>query len=247
MVRKKPITFAPEVPSYSRDIARPLNQLLIIVPLLVLFQAGSVRLGSGLLVPQYLRVALECLGAPGRWLPMCLIILVLIAQHITRKDPFKLNVWAGLGIIVESACWVLPLVAIGWITSDSPSEAQAATQPVINDTLLRSCIEAIGAGVYEEFLFRMVFISVILMLFVDLLHWKSDAVTIIALIVSGVVFSLFHFSLDQLTGQVPIHWGVFIFLSLAGIWWGVLFLWRGFAVAVCCHIWWDLFVIAWGL
>lgn len=245
MVRKKPITFAPEVPTYSRDIHRPLNQLLVIVPLLVLFQIGSAKLGSGLLVPQYLRVALESLGAPGRWLPMLLIILVLLIQHITRKDPSKLNLWAGLGIIVESACWTLPLVAMGWMTSGTPSAAQVATQPA-NEALLRACVEAIGAGVYEEFLFRMVFVSIFIMLFADLLHLKMEAVTFCAIIISGVVFSMFHFTWSQWTGPQPILWSNFVFLSLAGIWWGVLFLWRGFAVAVCCHVWWDFFVIAWG-
>lgn len=245
MPRKKPLTFAPEKPSYLRDIHRPLNQLLVIVPLLVFFQVGSIQLGSGLLVPRYLRVALECLEAPGRWLPMFLIILVLIAQHIVRRDPARLNGFAVMGIVVESAGWALPLVAVGWITSKAPALAIAAEQPA-SRAVLRACIEAVGAGVYEEFLFRMVFISVILMLLVDLLQWRKDAVNIGAIILSGVVFAMFHFSWIQWTSQEPLLWGSFIFLSLAGIWWGVLLLWRGFAVAVCCHIWWNLFVIAWG-
>ncbi len=246
MVRKRPITFAREIPSYRREIHRPLNQMLVIVPLLVFFQIGSMKLGSGLLVPQYLRVGLEFLGASGRWLPMFMIILVLLMQHIVRKDPLRISGWAGLGIVVESAGWALPLLAIGWITSVSPGQAEAATPPAVQHELLRACIEAVGAGVYEEFLFRMIFVSVFAMLFLDLLKWKKDVVNIIAVIVSGLIFAMLHFSGAQWAGLEPMAWGSFIFLSLAGMWWGVLFVTRGFAVAVCCHIWWDLFVIAWG-
>jgi hypothetical protein len=247
MARKKNFTSPPEMPSYRQDIHKPINQLLIITPLLVLFQVGSARLGSGLLVPQYMRLALECLGAPGRWLPMFSIIAVLVAQHFLRKDPLRINGLAVGGILVESLWWTLPLVAVGWIASIAPAGAWQLAAGQNNDgAWLRVALEAIGAGVYEEFLFRMVFISVVTMLLLDLLRWNKDAVIATAVVLGGVIFAAFHFSPAQLTGQSPLPWGSLIFLSIAGMWWGVLFLWRGLAVAVCSHIWWNLFVIAWG-
>jgi len=209
MARKKTSHIPPEMPSYRRDLHKPINQLMVIVPLLVLFQAGSTQAGSGLLVPQYMRLALECLGAPGRWLPMFTIIAVLVAQHIVRKDPLRINGVAVAGILIESAWWTLPLVAAGWITSIAPTGAwQLAGAAGCDGAWLRACLEAIGLG--------------------------------------GLIFAAFHFSFAQLTGQSPLPWGSAIFLAVAGMWWGVLFLWRGLAVATCSHIWWNIFVIAWG-
>jgi|GEM_PF-2428992 len=247
MARKKTSHIPPEMPSYRRDLHKPINQLMVIAPLLVLFQAGSARAGSGLLMPQYMRLALECLGAPGRWLPLFTIIAVLVSQHIVRKDPLRVNGLVVAGILIESAWWTLPLVAAGWITSIAPAGAwQPAGANGCGGAWLRAGLEAIGAGLYEEFLFRMVFISVFTMLLFDLLRWNKDAIIASAVILGGLIFAAFHFSLAQLTGQSPLPWGNAIFLSVAGMWWGVLFLWRGLAVATCSHIWWNMFVIAWG-
>jgi len=37
--------------------------------------------------------------------------------------------------------------------------------------------------------------------------------------------------------------GKAIFLAVAGTLWGVLAVWRGYAMAACSHIWWNLLVI----
>ncbi len=242
--KKKPISFAPPRIRYRDEIHKPLNQLVIIAPLLVIFQIGSVRFGSGLLVPQYLRDVLLWFGATGRYLPAVLIVVVLLAQHVVRNDPTGVNFRAVLGMIGESVVWSFPLLAISWLTGRFQASAVAEGAGAGGDTVLRVWIEAIGAGVYEEFLFRLVFLSVMVLLFVDLLHLRKDVMTVVAILLAGVLFAACHFPVAHWFGGQSPQWGRFAFLVLAGAWWGVLFVWRGYAVAACSHVFWDFFVIA---
>lgn len=225
--------------SYPQLLHRPLNQLLLIGPLLIAFHAGSAWLGHSLLVPDYLQVVLLWFGGRAAFLPALLIVAVLLAEHLVRRDPWTPSGLAVAGMVLESAVWTVPLVALGWLTSRIA--AQAATTPA-DPALLRGLIEAVGAGVYEEFLFRLVFISLIGLIGVDLLGLKRRPVMIGAMVASGLVFAAVHFSLARWASPAELPWGQVIFLAAAGMWWAVLFAWRGLGVAVASHIWWDVLV-----
>lgn len=234
---KKASRLPPEPLRYGKETHRPLNQLLVIVPLLVIFQIGAMRWGSSLAVPQYLRDVFLQMAVTGPFLSAGLVVAVLLGQHLTRRDPWRCSGWVAGGIVVESAVWSVPLLGVSWITRDLPPA-------MIREEILRGAVEAVGAGVYEEFLFRLVLLSVLMMIFVDLLRLRKDKSGVAAVLLAGLMFAAFHFSPSQWWSEAPLPWGRFVFLAAAGIWWGVLFVWRGFAVAVCSHIWWDLFVVA---
>ncbi len=225
--------------TYSQSIRRPLNQLLLILPLLLFFQIFSAQTASRLLVPEYMRATLESFGATGRYLPALLIVAVLLFQHFTHKDPHRPNLWAPLGIIVEAAVLTLPLLAINWITHYQAIPAAVGSPGLISPAIL----EAVGAGVYEEFLFRLFFFGVVSLLLIDLLQLPKKATAIGIILASGVLFATAHFSAAQWIGPEPLDWQSFAFLAAAGVWWGVLFIWRGYGVAVASHIWWNLLVV----
>ncbi|MBN1555068.1 MAG: CPBP family intramembrane metalloprotease [Phycisphaerae bacterium] len=236
---KKSSQLPPERLRYGKETHRPLNQLLLIGPLLALFQIGAMRWGSSLSVPEYLRYVFLQMSVTGPFLSAGLVVAVLLGQHLTRHDPWRVSGWVAGGMLVESAIWSVPLLGLSWLTRDMPVAA-------VREETLRGAVEAIGAGIYEEFLFRLVLLSVLMMIFVDLLHRKKDPSGVAAVLLAGAAFAAFHFSPDQWWGQASLPWGRFVFLAVAGVWWGVLFVWRGFAVAACSHIWWDVFVIAAG-
>jgi hypothetical protein len=227
----------PERLRYGKEVHRPLNQLLVILPLLVVFQIGAMRWGSSLLIPQYLRYVFLQMSVTGPFLTAGLVVAVLLGQHITRKDPWRVSGWVAAGMVVESSVWSLPLLGLSWITRDM-------TPAAIREEALRGVVEAIGAGLYEEFTFRLVLLSVLMLIFVDLLHLRKETFGVVSVILAGLVFAVLHFPAGMWWGESPIPWGRFIFLAVAGMWWGVLFVWRGFAVAACSHVWWDLFVVA---
>jgi hypothetical protein len=222
---------------YSRQIQRPLNHLAIIAPLLIFFHAAGTLLNirTSLLVPHYLKIALNLLGATGAYLTAALVVGVLLAQHLVRKDPWRLSLKAIAGQLGEGMIWTPPLLAAAWLTT-------GLGKPVPPACHLRAVLESIGAGVYEEFLFRLVLISAANIILIDVLGLKKLHAAIIAVALSAGLFAACHFAPDQLLGRADMSWSAFAFFLIAGAWWAGLFAWRGFAVAVVSHLCWDLFV-----
>lgn len=228
----------PNHDTYRHRLHQPLTHLVIVAPLLVVYHIGVRLAPSGLWAPQYIRDVLPAFEVLGQYLPAVLIVVVLLFQHVTRKDPWRVDPWTVGGAVVESAVWVAPLLAMSWgITS--------VAAPAAMNGLGGRLIEAVGAGVYEEFLFRLCLIQILVLLAVDLCGGKAYRLHAIlgAIVISGLLFASMH--ADVWNGQTP-NWSKFAFLALAGAWWGVLLAWRGFAVAVLCHVYWDVLIVLLG-
>jgi membrane protease YdiL (CAAX protease family) len=88
---------------------------------------------------------------------------------------------------------------------------------------------ALQAGLYEELLFRLVLITGLHALFVDLMGLKRVPANIAVVLIAALGFALYH---NQLEG--------FLFFLLSGVYFGALFLWRGFGIVVVVHALYDL-------
>ena len=101
-------------------------------------------------------------------------------------------------------------------------------------------VMSLGAGVWEETVFRlgiMTGVAVLLERVLGLGRWVAVAV---ALIVSAVLFSAMH--------HIPpygdaLHIGVFVFRVLAGCFFGLVYWFRGFAIVVYTHALYDVYVL----
>jgi membrane protease YdiL (CAAX protease family) len=221
--------------TYTQRVHQPINQLAFILPLLILFHAVSHRMGTGLLVPEYLRVAFAWLGGMSPILPPLAIVVVLLCQHLSHHDRWTISPTAVLGITVESIVSCAPLWMVAWLLTTTTAAQQG------DPSLGLQLTEAIGAGIYEEFLFRAVLFLCGLTLCVDLLHWPIRWVAPVLIVISSVSFALCHFPIEQWTTNLDMP--RLEFLAAAGLYWSALYLWRGFAVAVGAHIAWDVLVV----
>jgi len=95
---------------------------------------------------------------------------------------------------------------------------------------------AVGAGIYEELLFRMALLGGLHMLLFDVAKMKDRHAWVIGLLVSSILFTVYH-PIRDTTGAL--QWGQVIFLMLAGIWFGVVFQLRGFGVVAGTHAAYD--------
>lgn len=101
-------------------------------------------------------------------------------------------------------------------------------------------VGSIGAGIFEEAVFRLGMLSLLSLGFVRaceafaLPGWIGIAA---AVVVSSATFSWFH---HVGVGGEPYELGVYIFRALAGVALGVLFVFRGFCVVVYCHALYDV-------
>ena len=223
---------------YAKQTHRPLVCLAFIAPLLLLFQAGTAYYGSSLLAPQDLGKLLRYFGATAAYLPALLIIAVLMAQHLAKKDSWELHPLVLVGMLVESVLWMVPLVVMNLMADRWVPQAATAGEP---SRLFQDILVAVGAGIYEEFIFRLALFSLILLLFVDVLTLPKEAVLVGAVIVSACLFSLYHFLGGLPEGGLP--WKLFVIRTLAGAYLGGLFVTRGFAIAIGTHTFFNLFIV----
>ena len=101
-------------------------------------------------------------------------------------------------------------------------------------------VMSLGAGVWEETVFRLGIMTGIVLLLERLLGLGRWLAVTIALLVSSVLFSAMHHIPPY--GD-PFAIGVFTFRVLAGAFFGLLYWFRGFAVAVYTHALYDLYVL----
>ncbi len=102
-----------------------------------------------------------------------------------------------------------------------------------------SIVALLGAGIYEELLFRLILLS--------LLVWglrkagiAPGASTLLAVIVSSLLFAAAHHVGPY--GEAPLMWSRFVFRTLAGVFFSVVFLYRGFGIAAGSHAAYDVLV-----
>lgn len=232
--------------SYRRLIQRPLNSLVFVVPLLLIYHVGAALLEKlyavrpSLLVPRYMEWFLINFGGPRQVLLPLLIVSVLLFQHVIRKDPWKIHGWVLAGTVVESVALTLPLVIVASVTGLVSVMFAQVSQPASPQTGVL-LITSVGAGLYEEFVFRLVFIALFLLVVVDVAGMRRGLSDVLAVISSAVLFALCHFTWAQIGGGAAFDWARFLFLLLAGVIWGTMFLYHGFAVAVGSHIVWDIY------
>ena len=230
---------------YVLATRHPWPCLLFLLPLLLIYECGVVWLGgtqpealrNG--ADHWLRWALESFGLNQLYWPPVLLGGVLFLWGWLRWNdrPGDLfGLW--LGMAIESVLFALGLWALsralgplldelGIELNQSPRLTHAVGQ----------IVTFIGAGIYEETLFR-------LMLFAGLAWLLRRLVglllaTLLAALASAALFSAAHHIGPF--GE-PFNAYVFLFRALAGLYFAGLLQLRGFGIAVGAHACYDVLV-----
>ena len=98
---------------------------------------------------------------------------------------------------------------------------------------------ALGAGIYEELLFRFFILSVLLFVFDKLVGGKRVVHALLAVLISAALFSLFHY----LGGREAFTFASFWFRLYAGLILGWLYVVRGIGVTSYTHAIYNLLLI----
>jgi membrane protease YdiL (CAAX protease family) len=101
-------------------------------------------------------------------------------------------------------------------------------------------VMSLGAGVYEELVFRLGLLGGTFALTQKLFRWNRWFSLLIAFGISALAFSAVHHIPPY--GD-PIRIDIFTFRVLAGIFFGALYWFRGLAVAVYTHALYDVYVL----
>ena len=100
---------------------------------------------------------------------------------------------------------------------------------------------SLGAGIYEELLFRVLLVSGLAWLMRRVLRWGHTAAGVLAVVLGALIFSAFHY-----VGPYGDSFQIasFTFRAVAGVLFSALYLLRGFGVTAWTHALYDVFLAA---
>ncbi len=239
--RRSPRLSAPPLSTYWEATREPLYSLVFLLPLVATYEFGALLLRVStpvqheLVAQQLLRTLLGWFGAGGLWLPGLALLITLLLWHVLSHRPWQIRAWVPLLMAGESVLLVLPLLAIHLLP------LQAGDGPV--GSLAERIVLALGAGIYEELLFRLGLISLLLFVLGDLLRLPRRAAAPIALLLAAAIFALCHY---HPVGVEIFSWSGFLQRLVAGAYLSLIFLSRGLGIATGCHSGYNLLILVLG-
>ena len=118
-------------------------------------------------------------------------------------------------------------------------QAGAGAPGVAGLTLPTQLMISLGAGIYEELLFRVLLVSGLAALARMLFGWEARASGAFAALGGALIFSLFHY-VGPLGDEFSL--GSFTFRAIAGLLFSALYLLRGFGITAWSHALYDVFL-----
>jgi len=244
---------------FSRS-QQPLEILVFLLPLIVFYEIWLVlilRSGGGSVMTNKAHETLlrvfevfgldgARLSLPALCLPGVMLVVVLLTWQALSRRSWKIDGQTVGLMFLESAALAVPLFlavqlvaqAFGWGATFAPSvPALAAADPIRELSVPGRIAISIGAGLYEELIFRMALIAVLHTLFVEALRWKEKPAIAVAVVISAIAFVLYHPLRDS---HNLIDWRRTISLSDIGLWFGGVFALRGFGIVVGTHAAYDI-------
>jgi hypothetical protein len=223
---------------YWQATRRPVYGLAVALPLLIVYEVGTRWLTpTGMAAPLWaqglIRELLGWIGISGSWLPPLLVLAVLLAWFLSQGTGWRIRPLALTVIPLEGLILAVPLLVI--------SRLLLSTSAGLLDGVGRgqALLDAVGASVYEEFVFRLLLLG----LAQTALHahsgWSRTFARNLCLAVSTVCFAAAHFT--PLSDE-PWSWGAALFYGLAGLYLGLLYEHRGLALAISAHAMHNLLV-----
>ena len=144
-------------------------------------------------------------------------------------------------MLIESVFWV-PVFAltVGFLTRHSMLGAVLAAGGVGEMTVLGKLGISMGAGVYEEFVFRVLLVGFLCWAGTSLWPKQKRWVYIGSAVISALIFSAVH-HLGALGD--PFTFRVFVERAIAGLILNIIYLSRGFGIAAWTHALYDMVVL----
>lgn len=236
--------------SYWAATRAPRYSIVFAVPLLLLYEglawalgrtgASQVRNGADVL----LKNLFMTLG--GQYgLRVFAVVLLGVGLYLVGRDVRRNGMPAVrtfIGMAGESVLYAVLLgVVAAALTSILLTGRLAIVQggPADGFSTPVQLMVSLGAGLYEELVFRVLLVSGLAALGAKVFGWKPVPAGIMAAILGALIFSAFHYIGPY--GD-PLQLGSFTFRAIAGLLFSGLYLTRGFGITAWSHALYDVFV-----
>lgn len=215
-------------------------------------------------------------GSRLAWMaPPIAVLAILVAQQLASKKRWRFNFSLVGPMGVECIMLAVPLIVLSLFLNTSATGQGSAEQlhrdlnyaqqrvsvcaaaEIVADEqgdviiiggrrLFADIVTGIGAGIYEELVFRLILICILMLVFQDILRMSSVNSAVLSVLISAALFSAHHhiFFVDGVLNQtMPFNWTEFIFRAAAGIYFAGLFAVRGFGIAAGTHAFYDTMAV----
>jgi hypothetical protein len=236
--------------AYWQDSRKPRYSLLLALPLFIIYQVlealepatrgGTLRNGADVILqslfyhvagPRGPMLFLVCLVAVGLW-------LVIRDYH---KSGRELHFSVLLLMLAEAAVLAVSIgIIVSAITSQLVRPTAMLQQSVEQMPTSTKLMLSLGAGLYEELLFRVLLVGSLAWAGKRVLGLRPLVAGIWAALIGALIFSAFHYVGpygDRLTAYS------FVFRTIAGLTFSALFLLRGFGITAWTHALYDAFLL----
>lgn len=233
--------------SNSRNLV---TSLILVFPLFLIYQLGVVLIypminGADFLTRfLFQNVGLSRTAYLGY--TAAVAALFVISVGILRRRQ-QINLGVFVPILMESAIYALTMgsvivLVMTRVFGISPRLAAGLglASGLGNEGFVTRIVMSIGAGFWEEITFRLGILNGLRALCERVIGMRRAIAVTLAFVVSSFLFSAVHHIPPY--GD-PLHLGVFTFRFMAGICFGLLFYFRGFAVAAYTHALYDIYVL----
>lgn len=245
--------------SYWRDARRHRYSLLFALPLLALYEAlaaalssgagGGIRNGADVILTSLFAAAFGQWGYAAFGALLIGGSIALVARDLRSGGGLRPRVFLGMaaestvlalafGLVVSTATAYLlqPLGALSHVMPASLALAQGVESMGWATRLMVS----LGAGLYEELLFRVLLVAGLGLLARRVFGWKPLAAGIFATVLGAFLFSAFHY-----VGPYgdPLRVDSFAFRFVAGLFFSAMYLARGFGITAWTHALYDVFLL----
>jgi hypothetical protein len=238
--------------AYWRLSRAPRYSLLFALPLLITYQTlaafqpvgprGSVRNGADVIL-ESLFVVLA-----GRWGPAIFMVgLVAVGLWLVARDMRahggQLRGAVFLGMAAESALLAVAFgFAVGGLTSQVVhTPALIRFGQIERLGLGTRLMLSVGAGLYEELLFRVVLVTGLAWIARAVFGWRAGPAGVWAVLVGAALFSAVHY-IGPYGDRLTLY--SFVFRMIAGVFFSALYLLRGFGITAWTHALYDVMLLA---
>lgn len=248
-------TYAIE-PSYHNATRTATYGFLSALPLILLYELliitanegriSQIRVSSELWLKQWF----QYIDGPASLILGGVLIVIGVAIMLyERKKQVPIRLTYFVGIVVESCFYaiVVALLVSQLVWSLVSGMAVTLAEPAIigigqqleQESLWMRLALSIGAGIYEELLFRVILVGGLYAILKAVLGFKGAAY-ILAAVIGALLFSAVHYIGplgDDFSGAS------FLFRFLFGLALNVIYLVRGFGVAAWTHALYDVMIV----
>jgi hypothetical protein len=221
---------------YLKETRRPIYSAALVLPFLCVYHIGTVVFhttyinGADALI---IRI-LSSLSIHSMFGSALVLAAFFTIWQLHTKASWKLKWGILLFSFAESICFALILLFVfGWLTT-----RLSLAVPGQGSSISRIILYC-GAGIYEELVFRVFLLEILIAGFTRFFQMKKGAAAASAAIAGALLFSIFHFigpAGDTFT------LGSFTQRAVGGLYFSILYVTRGFGVTAVSHAIYDILV-----